>query len=200
MNRRNFIGLALGSFAAWLVPGCGNSSSSDPKADAADSAAPTPEQVAAVEAYQEENQKRIAAAIQRKEAQQMMGRAVAQTHEYRQHLQLDREADWLALLRKKEPIFLSLKQKAAHSPSGTVSCTICPGSGQMKLCVMCASTGVCPTCSGEEKIGDHLICPTCQGTGKCFVCAGSGQMHCPFCDDGQVHADQPFPPDEIPID
>ena len=128
----------------------------------------------------------------------MHQRAAAKMESARHDLQVFRQADWSALISTNRQAFQALRQKAAHSSTETTQCTVCAGRGVMGSCVLCKHTGKCPTCHGTGKASRDEYCPTCVGKGKCYLCFGSGQMACPFCDDGTVSLKRPLPPMMLP--
>jgi hypothetical protein len=96
---------------------------------------------------------------------------------YRQVIQTNMSA-WARLLAQ-----------AKASESGRVYCTICAGDHYLPFCVVCKDGySECPTCKGSGKQAD-LVCPTCLGTTWCYLCSGTWEMLCPFCDDGEVDRD-----------
>lgn len=197
MNRRNFFLSLLATAAPLVLPGCGQDRRS--AADAAPSAE-SPSESNEIIAYKKENQAILKAADQRQEEQERMARAVARTRQYRWRVQYTDGDAWSKFINQHIQVFRMLRQDATQSSTETVHCTICDGRGQVDFCVACKDTGKCPTCGGTGTLPVGEICPTCQGNGKCFLCHGAGKMACPFCDDGLVYANQPDPPDKLPID
>jgi hypothetical protein len=130
--------------------------------------------------------------------QNKRARALAQTEASRKSLQLYKQTHWSHVISTNWDAYLALRQKAQATPTGETPCTLCQGNWYMRYCILCDSTGKCPTCGGTGKTGNDDYCPTCVGTGKCFRCAGSGKMGCPFCNDGMIEARGPSPPTRMP--
>jgi hypothetical protein len=196
MNRRNFLVSLLGNLACLLLAGCGRGSRSESD-NAPEPASDQPS--AEVIAYEKQNQKLMKHADRVVEEQRQRGEAMAQTEAFRTHLQLDTAAAWSRFINAHLPTFQALRRQALQSPFGRIQCTICNGRGQMDFCLLCNSTGKCPTCQGTGRLNNNDICPTCLGNGKCFHCFGTGKMPCPFCDDGIITAQTPTPPNLMPI-
>lgn len=81
-------------------------------------------------------------------------------------------------------LFMSCKSQKTiteDSPSQTITCEKCQGSGQERFCPKCASSGqVVPNPQGgpDWAVG---ICPVCHGSGRAFVrpcrtCNGIGEI------------------------
>jgi hypothetical protein len=105
---------------------------------------------------------------------------------------------WAGMLRTNMPVYLDLRQQAAHAPRLSVPCTICDGRGSLSFCVVCRGDGRCFRCSGTGKMFGRP-CPVCHGKGKCYLCFGTGKMTCPFCDDGEVYSGEELPSAAVPM-
>jgi hypothetical protein len=120
-------------------------------------------------------------------------RAAAQTRPSRRQLQLARVGSWNALIRTNMLHYHQLYNAAWASGTGQIVCNICDSFSYMP-CIMCSDhKGKCMTCDGSGHREGQELCPSCVGTGKCYLCAGSGKMFCPFCDDGMIRVDWPLP-------
>jgi hypothetical protein len=121
--------------------------------------------------------------------------AAARLPTHRQRL-LDKHREvWTALIQKHWAEYQSLVVKAGLSPNQTIRCTICIDSFLM-FCLICDShnNGKCGECHGSGHLTGDEICPSCSSTGVCFLCAGTGKMPCPFCDQrGFIHVGRPAP-------
>jgi len=136
----------------------------------------------------------LAAAKMRRE------QAAGNTGSSRKFIQTAYAARWSTVLTTNWPVFTKLREQAASSPTLVVPCTICEGTGRLHYCVVCADAkGKCVSCRDSGRTSVHEICPTCFGNQKCFLCFGSGQMPCPFCNEGKIEAQRPPPPNSLPI-
>lgn len=143
-------------------------------------------------AYQQELIDRDAA---RKEREKTLEEMKVQ----RSTISLDHQGAWAALINSNLAVFQDLRGLAAHSHGNETHCTICDGVGRMHFCILCDhNDGKCLTCRGTGRYLGNT-CPTCRGTGKCYLCSGTGKMGCPFCDDGTIYANAPFPPRQFPV-
>jgi CheY-like chemotaxis protein len=126
-------------------------------------------------------------------------RAAVKTAEAREKVRLNKQPAWSRVLSTNWPAYQKLRAEAVSSRKGTVPCTFCDGRGKFDTCVVCDGDGKCQTCGGSGHLANGDLCPNCLGSGKCFLCGGIGKMACPFCDDGEVYAKLPPPPNQIPI-
>ncbi|MBI2517264.1 MAG: hypothetical protein HYV95_10150 [Opitutae bacterium] len=126
--------------------------------------------------------------------------AADQMAAYRQrHLDAHR-TEWSNLILRHWSQYQNLHAAAGRSPALETPCTICDDSF-LKFCLICDghNDGKCPECHGSGHLPGGDICPACSDTGKCFMCAGTGKMPCPFCDQrGMVYFDH-APPSFVPI-
>lgn len=100
---------------------------------------------------------------------------------------------WTRLLSANDVLYSSLLDKAKQTSRGQTPCTICDGDSYMP-CLLCQNhNGKCTECGGVGHFGSDAYCPACLGKGKCYLCAGSGKMLCPFCDDGMIEVNWPPP-------
>lgn len=148
----------------------------------------------------EKDKQAYAAELSRKDLErQNRANAAAQTVKYREALQSLKSAPWSQYIAAHLREYQSLRAKAAASPDGRTACTICDGKGKTDFCVLCGSTGKCPTCDGSGRLLGGDFCPTCQGNGNCYLCKGFKKMACAFCDDGVIDIKAPPPPNQMPI-
>jgi DnaJ-class molecular chaperone len=120
--------------------------------------------------------------------------------DHRQKLLDARRTEWMALIQRHWDKYKNLHVTAGFSRTGETPCTICDDSF-LKFCLLCDSSnnGQCPECHGKGRLHSDEICPACSATGKCFMCAGTGKMPCPFCDQrGMIYHASP-PPSFVPI-
>jgi len=117
----------------------------------------------------------------------------------RKNILFFKQSQWSALITTNFSIFEASRKSAASAADRWVRCQICDGRGQMNFCLACGNSGTCSACGGTGQMSSDQMCPACFGTGKCFLCTGSGMMACPFCDDGLVTANQPYPPQTLTV-
>lgn len=109
-------------------------------------------------------------------------------------------SEWGDLIRRHWTQYQNLHAAAGRNPTLETPCTICDDSF-LKFCLICDShnNGKCPECHGTGHLLGGDICPACSATGLCFMCAGTGKMPCPFCDQrGMIYYDRP-PPSFVPV-
>ncbi len=163
---------------------------------------PVPQEERARDQYQNDirDQARIAELAAKEKEQGKRERAMSAMVQARSALAFGKYDGWRQLLAKYGPTFETLRNAAAASPEKSVACTICKGSSHLDFCIICPdNTGKCTSCTGTGKTFSDETCPACLGRGKCFLCSGTGKMTCPFCDDGRVEFNAPFPPDTLPV-
>jgi hypothetical protein len=151
--------------------------------------------------YESQTQSRVRELSVLEGQQQLRQRAAAETQSERAGLQLAKSREWSALLASNWPAFLTLREQAAHTPTGETPCTLCDGAGYMPLCLLCGDhKGKCVTCDGKGTRLANELCPTCLGNAKCYLCFGTGKMSCPFCNDGTISVRWRMPPTSMPIE
>lgn len=113
--------------------------------------------------------------------------AANNTAVFRRRIAMTVSDQWQSLLRKNLPEWQALVVKAQVAENGRVDCTICKGDHYLDFCLLCKSDNpMCRTCEGSGKTLGGGVCPTCLGSRWCFMCNGTSEMICPFCDDGEV--------------
>ena len=163
--------------------------------------APEAETEAQKAAYQEQTRQGIADLARLETAQRRRSELEAKRGQSLRELGLlrTRASAWSAIVATNWPAYQALREQAAAAPSKMVHCTICEGRGLMSYCVVCEHSGKCIACKGTGLTPFGQVCPTCRGSGKCYLCFGTGKMPCLFCDDGDVYAKGPFPPQNMPM-
>jgi len=202
MNRRSIIVLSvclagiLGYVLvkAWPVPPDEDDTEAASRANAREEEARLRERAA----YERQTQARIAEMSAMETRRSMQAQAAARSTQARFALQAQRQPVWLAVINTNAQAFHELRKTATAAKSRTAQCTLCDGVGLMQYCILCGHRGKCVSCNGSGKMFGTEVCPACLGTGKCHVCFGMGKMPCPFCDDGVIKGDTPFPPSTMP--
>lgn len=163
--------------------------------DAATSAAVAPTSTDQGLGERERTEGRVKELAQAKVRLDLRAAAAEQQPAHRQRLLAAHRTEWSALIVKHWSQYQALHLAAGRNPAGETPCTICDDSF-LKFCLICdhASDGKCPECHGTGHLLGNEICPACSATGKCFMCAGTGKMPCPFCDQrGMIYYKSPAP-------
>jgi CheY-like chemotaxis protein len=149
-------------------------------------------------ALEREKQAALAHLAPAKNVLQDHERAAIKMADAREQLRRNKQPAWSRLVSTNGAAYQKLRALAVSSPKGITPCTLCDGRGKVDYCVLCEGKGKCLTCGGTGHLQTGDLCPNCLGSGKCYLCGGGGKMACPFCDDGEVYAKLPPPPDRLP--
>lgn len=209
MNSKFFHLIGVVSFCVLLLAAfAGKNSHSPAPVDPAAVSAPAEatgsghqHQHAGESAYDNAEQARLRELSHLEAEQHRRNRAAEQMNSYRRDLQISSRERWSSMLSTNWQTYRILRGRAAESPTGETSCTLCNGRGTLGFCVLCSDhNGKCVTCNGTGKLSADELCPTCLGSGKCYLCLGTGRMTCAFCDDGTISIKGPTPPAMMPVD
>jgi hypothetical protein len=150
-------------------------------------------------AFEFQTHQRVAEFARLEGEQQKHAQLVLKQRERLTRLQISLANAWSNVLSTNWVAYQELRRKAAGSVEKTAPCTICDGRGSMLFCIVCDNVRRCIDCNGKGKTPYGERCPTCRGKGTCYLCGGSGQMPCVFCDDGLVYSEGVPPPFKLPL-
>ena len=151
------------------------------------------------QAYEQDKQAQVEVIAKREQARLKRAEAGSKMEESRQFYQFFFQDQWNQIIYTNLPSFDAARLQAVESHVDYIPCTVCHAHSKLEFCILCGNTGKCPKCNGTGDLSSDQTCPTCMGTGQCFLCAGSGKMTCPFCDDGEISAHHKDPSSVIPI-
>jgi len=126
---------------------------------------------------------------------QLREAAARQTRRRWEELLLRSEGAVRQLIDTNLPTFEAQRILALQEDDKELRCVFCDGDALLDFCVVCNSTGLCPTCQGvgRERFEPEKPCFTCEGRTSCFYCAGRKKMKCVFCENGRITTITPWP-------